>query len=332
MSATSLLMARNELDIEPFDNRVHHPAGFTSAGDPSTYKDTNFCTPYCSPPKADNLWAHIRMNHGVQFSREFLIEIIETVGEAILAPESGELFNGIPNATRTRIAADPDGFVSCFFKIGNGHCVTPYAVAGDTIHIYDNNEPHSIDREILIQNGDYNYPKRTKEPNQGNAIAAFPISIWKEGRHLFGFSELRKLINGDVVEFLVSIAVGDAEMEVVTGNGSLGFLGNGARVDHVPGGMMLPLMGPSEAEMRQIPALLAMNQSAPLVRIHAKGSNYTYHTGARGHFLQLASNSAESGGRDDIQLQYEAQSLTGMSFSTGCRCQQCGAPSRTGHR
>ena len=89
------------------------------------------------------------------------------------------------------------------------------------------------------------------------------------------------------------------------------------RVDHVPGGMMLPLMGPSDTELRQIPALLAMNQSAPLIRIHAKGSNYTYHTGAQGHFLQLASNSAVAGEHDDIQLQYEAQALTGMSFSPG---------------
>ena len=55
------------------------------------------------------------MNHGVQFSTEFLFEVLDTVGEALLAPESGELFTGIPNATRARIAADPDGFVSCFF-------------------------------------------------------------------------------------------------------------------------------------------------------------------------------------------------------------------------
>ena len=53
MSATSLLMARNELDTEQFDTRVHHPAGFTRAGDPSTYTDTIFCTPFCSPPKPD---------------------------------------------------------------------------------------------------------------------------------------------------------------------------------------------------------------------------------------------------------------------------------------
>ena len=223
------------------------------------------------------------------------------------------------------------GLSVVFFEIGNGHCVTPYAVAGDTIRIYDNNEPLDPERQILIEDGEYRYPERSGSPNQGHAIAAFPISIWEEGRHLFGFREFNNLIDGDVVEFLISIAVGSAEMEVVTENGSLGFLSNGDRVDHVAGGMMLPLMGPSDTEMRQIPALLAMNQTAPLIRIHAKGSSYTYHTGAQGHFLQLASNSGESGSRDDIQLRYEQQALTGMTFNPWCGCQQCGSPSRSGH-
>jgi len=314
MAATSLLLARGEMETEQFNELVRHPAGFEDKGAPPTYSDSNFCTPFCSPPKPKNLWAHIRMNHGVQFSREFLFEVLDTLGDAIIDPDGGQVFNGVPNATKSRIEDNPLGFVSCFFATGNGHCVTPYGVSGNTIHIYDNNNSLKVDREIIVSGGDYSYPKRTKEPNSGNAFVAFPISIWKEGRHLLGFSDATKLFNGDLVSFLISIAVGDAEMEIVTENGSLGFDDAGNRTDFVQGGFLVPLMGPSDAEQRQLPAILAMNQSAPLIRIHAKGERYAYHTGADGQLIQLTSNSAEVGSEDQIQLEYEDQSLTGLTF------------------
>jgi hypothetical protein len=71
ISATSLLMSREDLQTESFSPDVHYPVGFDQPGDPAQYSEPDWCTPFCSPPKPDNLWAQIRMNHGVQFSREF---------------------------------------------------------------------------------------------------------------------------------------------------------------------------------------------------------------------------------------------------------------------
>ena len=314
MAATSLLMARNDLETEQFDPLVHYPAGFRNAGDPAKYKDSNFCTPYCSPPKPNNLWAYIRKNHGVQISREFLFEILETLGEAIFDPDSGQVFNGVPNETRSRIQDDPVGYVSCFFKWGNGHCVTPYGVAGQTIHIYDDNNALDATRIITVAGGDYSYPQRTKPPNKGNAFVAFPIDIWKKGRHLLGLSDVQKIFNGETVNFLLAIVVGDAEMEIETQQGSLGFDKDGRRNDFIPGGFLVPLMGPSDMEQRQPPALLAMNQGAPLIHVRTKGPQYTYHTGAGGQLIQLQSNGVKTGNVDEIQLQFEDQSLAGLDF------------------
>lgn len=314
MAATSLLMARGELDTETFDPNVLHPAGFENISFDATYEDSNFCTPYCSPPKPTNLWANIRRNHGVQISREFLFEMLDTLGEGILDPDSGQLFVGVPNATKNRIEQNPQGYVTCFFEWGNGHCVTPYSVVGNQIRIYDNNFPEDDSKFIEIVDGDYNYPGRSNSPNSGNALVGFPISIWQQGRHLLGLSDATRLLNGNLVEFLMAIVVGDAEMEIVTEEGSLGFDSDGNRTDSIPGGLMSPLMGPSTIDQRNSPAILAMNEQAPLVRIHAKGESYVYQTQAGGQSLQLGSQSAKSGQEDEIQLEYADQRLAGFEF------------------
>src|SRR5690606_8279907 len=135
MASTSLRFAREELQPEDFNVAVHYAAGFDVPDDPATYEDSNFCTPVCSPPKPDNLWATIRMNHGVQISSEFLLEIIDTLGEAIFDPNDVTSIKGIPNATLERVRDNPLGYVICFFQPGKGHCVTPYRVDGNRIYI-----------------------------------------------------------------------------------------------------------------------------------------------------------------------------------------------------
>jgi len=75
------------------------------------YADTNFCAPICSPPKPANLWATIRMNHGVQISREFLLEMLDSLGEAIFDPDDITSIKGVSNASLDRVRADPQGYV-----------------------------------------------------------------------------------------------------------------------------------------------------------------------------------------------------------------------------
>ncbi|MCU7805598.1 MAG: DUF11 domain-containing protein [Candidatus Thiodiazotropha sp. (ex Lucinoma borealis)] len=318
MAATSLLMAREKLQTEGFSPIVRYPAGFETETYQAEYKDTNFCSPYCAPPKPDNLWAEIRKNHGVQISREFLLVILETLGEAIFDPDSGQLFSGVPNETKQRIANAPLNHVACFFEFGNGHCVTPYAVAGDTIRIYDNNNPLDVTREIIVSGGDYSYPGRAAEGeslSSGNALVAFPISIWENGRNILGLSDIQSIFQGDVVKFLLAVAVGDAEMEISTSSGTLGFETDGTRTDFVPGGMLVPLMGPADQEQRNPMAVVTMNQDPPSVQLHAKGSSYHYQTAAGGVLFQIASQSASPGNTDRVQLALEDQNLAGLAFT-----------------
>ena len=315
MAATSLLMSREELQPETFNADVHFPAGFTAGGDPATYKDTNFCTPVCSPPKPNNLWANIRMNHGVQISREFLFEIIDTLGEAIFNPNDITSIKGVPNATFDRVEADPQKYVLCFFKPGSGHCVTPYRVEGNKIMIYDNNAELDATRFIEIVDGDYNYPARTNEPNKGNAIMAFPIDIWQNERHLLGFGELVTLIKGDLVEFLYMIAVGSGDMIVTNDSGGRwGWEEDGSFTDAMLGTVSVPPLGPQDVASRAMPLLVAMNQPAPTVQINADGGTYAFHTAAGGHLMQLEANAAKDD-QDQIQLGYAEGDLDSFDFT-----------------
>ena len=349
MSSTSLLMAREEVQPEDFEADVHFPAGFDSPGPgsiPKTdddgnsylegvarYADTNFCTPVCSPPKPDNLWANIRMNHGVQISREFLLELIETLGEAIFNPNDLTSIKGVPNATLERIEGSPLNHVLCFFDLGvsvsteelvdvrsGGHCVTPYKVDGTRIYIYDNKAPGDVARFIEIVGGEYyDYPERRltdqKQPNQGNAIMAFPIDIWKNGRHLLGLDALVSLIGGDPVEFLYMIAVGSGDMIVTNdAGGRWGWEDDGTFTDSMFGAASIAPLGPPEEGSRTLPLLIAMNQPAPTIRMNADGGRYIFHTGASGHLLQLEA-SAMPGDKDQLQLGYAGGALRSFDFT-----------------
>lgn len=316
LSATSLLMAREELQVQDFAAELLFPAEVTAGGDPATYKDSNVCTPVCSPPKPDNLWAYIRMNHGAQISREFLFEMIDTLGEAIFDPDDLSTFKGVPDATLARVKDDPQGYVLCFFKPGNGHCVTPYRVEGDKIFVYDNNAPGDSSRFIEIKDGGYSYPARSDEPNKGKAIMAFPIEIWQESRNLLGLTEFDTLINGNLVEFLYMIAVGSADMNVSNdAGGRWGWEEDGSFTDAMLGAVAVAPLGPQDEDVRATPLLVAMNQPAPSIEINADGGRYVYHAGEGGHLFQLEASDAAEGDKDQIQLGYQEEELSAFSFT-----------------
>jgi uncharacterized repeat protein (TIGR01451 family) len=340
MSATSLLFARDELETEQFEPDVHFPIGFDTPGPDavtatdkngnaymkgvSTYEDTNWCTPFCSPPKPANLWAHIRMNHGVQLSREFLREILETVGEAIFDPNDLATIKGVPEATLERVRANPTAYVLCFFEWGSGHCVTPYRVDGNRIHIYDNNAPGNVTRYIDIVGGDYDYPARRdvdkRTPNRGNAIVAFPLSIWRNARHLLGVNDLSTSIGGNPISFLQMIAVGSADMGVSTPTGGRwGWEDDGSFTDSLFGAISMPPLGPQDEpgeKSRAMPLLFAMNQAAPEVRLNTReNGSYAFQAGAGGHLFQLEASAAAAGDTDRIGLGYTSDRLESFSVT-----------------
>lgn len=317
MSSTSLLMAREELQAKDFDPAVYFPVGLRTTYDP-TYEGTSFCSPFCGPYKPTNLWGTIRMNHGVQISRQFLREIVDTLGEAIFDPNDITSVKGVPVATLQRVASNPQGYVLCFFKPGKGHCVTPYRVDGNRIYIYDNNHPQVVaDTYIDIIDGDYHYPFRTGEPNKGNAIMAFPIDIWKEGRNLFGLTDFTS-IGGTA--FLQMLSFGSADVLVTTETGGRwGWEDDGTFTDNLLGAVALPPLGPPADDVRQMPLLLAMNQPAPTVQVNAKGGKYYVHAAEGRLSLQLEATDAQAGDKDRVRLTYNSGRLAATDFTPARR-------------
>jgi uncharacterized repeat protein (TIGR01451 family) len=313
MSATSLLMAREELQPETFEPDVHFPIGLFDPGF-ANYESTSICTPFCGPSRPSNLWGTIRMNHGVQISREFLGEILETLGEAVFDPNDITSVKGVPEATLQRVAADPRGYVMCFFKPGKGHCVTPDRVEGNRIWIYDNNHPQGVKKRYIdIIDGDYHYPERDGEPNHGNAIIAFPIEIWKQGRHLLGLGDLTGFGG---IRFLQMLAFGSADMIATNeAGGRWGWEDDDTFTDALFGAVSIGPLGPPEADVRQMPLLLAMNQPAPAVQINADGGQYYFHASEGRLSLQIEGGDAQAGDKDRLQLFYREQALAEAEFT-----------------
>ena len=317
MAATSLLMAREDLQPEGFEPDVHFPVGLDTTLD-ATY-DGDWCAPYCGPFTPTNLWATIRMNHGVQISAQFLHEIIDTLGEAIFDPTNITSIRGVPEATLQRVAANPLGYVLCFFQPGKGHCVAPYRVDGNRIWIYDSNYPKDAANTYIdiTSDGDYHYPYRPNEPNRGKAIMAFPIEIWKEGRSLFGLNDLTT-VGG--LQFLQMLAFGDADVVVTNdAGGRWGWEDDGSFTDNLLGAIALPPLGPPEEPVHQMPLLLAMNQPAPKVQINAKGGRYYFHTAEGRLSLQIEAADAQAGDKDRVQLAYGAGRLAAAAFTPARR-------------
>jgi uncharacterized repeat protein (TIGR01451 family) len=322
-------MARKELQTEDFAPDVHFPVGLkgpdigiVNPGDPPIrkYRKTNFCTPFCSLYKPGNLWTEIRMNFGVQMSREFLAHLLDTLGDTIF-DDLGSI-KGLPELAFDRIHRTPRGYVLSFFKAGNGHAVTPYAwIPGnpmnpnDQIRIYDNNDPEIDTRFIDLVDGEYDYPAAPDGLTHGKGMVAYPISIWQKGRHLLGLGELSSLIDGGLVEFLFMIVVGSADTIVTNDSGGRwGWEDDGSFTDSLLGAVSIPPLGPSDVDLRAMPLLVAMNQPAPRVQVNADGGRYLFQSGAGGHLFQLEASDAIAGDKDQIQLGYAGGDLDSFAF------------------
>lgn len=339
LSATSLLFYHELLQTEDYEPDVHFPFGFDTPGPDSTlaydkdgdpymkgvakYRDTNWCTPFCSPPKPDNLWAEVRQNHGVQLSREFLSEIFKTLGQALVDVENlstlsdVELFQGIPNKTLEKVTADPTGNVLCFSEFGGGHCVTPYAVDGGDIYVYDNNNPGKPDRVINISGGDYHYDKRSSSPNQGNFIIAYPLELWQQSTSLFGISDALNIDNlSETIDFLGMILSGSADMTLSNDSGGrFGWEDDGSFSNSLPGAFTSNLLGPNDEPMRNgLFYLSEPSSSDTTISLNSDGGLYAFHTGSGGQLLQLETGHAQPGDKDQLQLQFSEGLANGFAF------------------
>jgi len=124
MSATSLQFHAGELATQDFDPDVYYPAGFDTNGEQAEWVNERTLGKFSGPPSPGNLWAHIRMNHGVQTSAEFIAHVVEDNSPAQEWPS----VSGNPIERLDEIRRGPIGKVICMNDNGGGHCVTPYKV------------------------------------------------------------------------------------------------------------------------------------------------------------------------------------------------------------
>lgn len=297
MAATSRLMERDLLSPARFDPAVRYPAGITNVGKPKRYSYETL--PVFGPARAENNWAEIRKNHGVQTSSEFLAASVQ------------ELALRGPNDVLERVRARPGNFVLCVSPgLGSGHCVTPYAVEDISptishIRIYDNNFPGDTTRVVEIDRAANRYTfARSSGDWSGDMIYAVPISVWQEDRSM----------PWNVAEFLTTAVFGDADGLYSADGGEWGFRADGTPVETMPNAVSLSPAG-QPASSRTAMLALPTSSPAPSAVLNTQGGGYLFHAAQGGTVLQLAADDVAAGQRDNTALRYDGTRLSSFNYA-----------------
>jgi hypothetical protein len=318
MSATSLRLLRMELDAEDTAlivgdegiAGVHFGAGF-----PLDRRGQYHDLP-CEPYRPKNLRAHLRVNHGVQFSAEFIQEVLDQmVG-------GGGSIEGNPEAVLDRVRNDPDGYViSMVPRIGEGHIVTPYAVVDgfrwdwatsefveeadhSIVYVYDCNHPEETNRFIEIRsrldNGIYMFPRGDDITNDdshwiGTGIYTIPISVFSEEHTMPGLEELGELIR--------IFAFGGADLHCTDdAGGEWGWRADGSVVDNLSGARSITPIGGPNTSTRSVMLIVPATNPPPDIEINVRSNRYEFFTGAQGQLFHLERRDGVGGDLDRMTL------------------------------
>lgn len=336
MASTSLLFAQESLTPSSFEAGVHFPAGFTGiapedADDPPrppkppTYRDGEACVPF----RPRNLWAHIRVNHGVQASAEAIQVCLDQIDGGIFST------SGNPHDALNRVRRDPwQTVISLVPSVGSGHVVTPYEVTDgmridrndgtnivtldpdySVIWVYDNNRPENTNRFIQIMpvnrehpHGQYRFEYGRDDTWRGEGIFVIPLSIWYGERTAPGVLT--------ALEAIVVLVVGAADaLYSGADGGQWGWQPDGTFVDNLKGAKSITPLGGENTTTRSVMLALPATNPPPNVRINARGSHYYFHAAQGGRMLQLEQHDGVAGDQEQMQIGYEAGRLASMRFS-----------------
>jgi hypothetical protein len=297
MSATSLLLYQGRLRPETFDSQIYFPAGFTARDSSAKWDYSGALGKLTGPPTPGNLWAHIRRNHGVQTTAEFLYEAANQLNG----------FNGFPTQRLHTIAAGPHSFVASMMQSGGGHAVTPYATNGNRILVYDNNDPLTVGRYIEVDtNTDtYSFPRTSGDTWTGQGLFAIDIDTWP-GDHKAPF---------DLPAIVMNLVFGDADALYTTPDGGKwGWEADGTFVDALPQAMPMFPMG-AVSNTRTVPLMLPISATVPSIQVNSRGGDYLFYAGQGGNVLQMQVFDAPADKQDQIEVEYQAQALAGFDFT-----------------
>lgn len=329
MASTSLLFAHQSWVPSSFEEGVHFAAGFTGRaphdpGDPplppkpASYQGAKACVPW----QPRNLWAHIRVNHGVQTSAEFIQVCLDQIEGGIFS------VGGNPRDALNRVSRDPWLTVlSLVPEVGRGHVVTPYEVIDGVeadgtpnpdyslIRIYDNNKPEKTNRVVEIlpanrehPNGQYSFEHGADDTWRGEGIYVVPLSLWYGERTAPGLLT--------ALEAVVVLVFGDADA-LYTGadGGQWGWLPDGTLIDNLNGAKSISPLGGGDTSTRNVMLALPTTNPPPTVQINVRSNHYFFHAAHGGRLLQLEQRSGLTGDRDAMSMGYENGRLSSMRFS-----------------
>lgn len=292
MSSTSLLFYRGSLNIANFSSDAFFPAGIKDRGAPAKWNYDSI-SKVTGPPEPGNLWAEVRMNHGVQTSSEFLYEAVNQLNG----------FSGDPEQRLYTIRAGPTSFIASMMKTSGGHAVTPYATTGNRIHIYDNNNPLALGQYIDVDTAANTYSSSTSF--SGTGLFAIPINVW-QGEHTMPL---------DLPQIAMNLVFGSADALYSTPDGKRwGWQPDGAFVEEIPGATPFVPMG-SETNTHNMPLFVPFTTTVVSnIQVNTKGGDYLYYTGAGGNAAQLQVFDAPAGDQDQVGVKTAQNQVNGFSY------------------
>lgn len=292
MSSTSLLLYHGNLNLINYSSTAYFPAGITDRGAPAKW-EYGTGGKILGPPKAGNLWAEIRKNHGVQTSAEFLYEAVNQL----------DGISGNPTQRLYTVRADPTNFVISMMKLGGGHAVAPYSTDGNRINIYDNNYPLTIGQYIDVDTSANTYSSSTSY--SGSGLFTIDLDVWRESRSM----------PFDLPSIAMHLIFGEADALYSDGSGNQwGWQADGTHVKTMPGVVPFVPMG-ADTNTHNVPLFVPItNTSVSNVQINTQGGDYLYYTGLGGNAVQLQVFDAPAGDQDKLEVIADQSVVNGFSY------------------
>lgn len=333
MSATSLLLARRQLVPETVQAGVHFGNGFI--GLPPAVGDSRIRAPrpgawnfnFCNPFTPQNIWSHIRRNHGVQLSTEFIEHCLSQLTTAV------GLVNlpASPRASMERIRATPVNYVvvmnNGFGAVG--HVVTPFRVidgfgctdgttlvpdAGlSVIHVYDNNFPGAT-RFIQVNSAADRY---FYHAGFRNGDGAQPIIYRERGMFTIPWDMFTRPLHVPTTTAALHLfTFADCDVRYTDGvGGEFGWDAAGNLATNYEGaGIVMPLsLNPGDPTRHAI--FCAPSNRAPVnVQVNVRGSVWGWHGGQAGNAFQIISSNATAGDIDRLSLAQHEGKLNNFAY------------------
>ena len=323
MASTSIELKDGYLTPESFNGAVHYPSGFLDPGKPDTYEEHVF-----SPWRPINLWSHITVNKGVQFSREVIMN--EVFGQ--MRRGNNHTVWGNPTSRLDELRMALGEYILCMVPSpGTGHAVVPYDIQdlpdGHThIMVYDSNRPYHNDQApdspanqdavgtcVDVDRNLNTYSFNTgSETWSGTGLYLNNVSIWEGQRHAPGLDLI-----GEGLYLLLMVICGNADGYYSTADGGQwGWDQAGNFTDSLPGAASVSALGLIGETNRNVLLVVPTNYSTVAVKANVRqDGSYIFHSVQAGRLLQLEVLNPTPGDSENLAVGTQDQILKSFTYT-----------------